>query len=275
MRPGEAIIVDTEMTLVPRATVENVGIAAMSGTSISTPLERRRPDDTRPNIAELNGLQMNSGRGEWIWRPVTNRSTLQISSFVDENPKGFGFLQRNRDFESYQDDEAKWETRPSVWIEPLADFGAGTIQLIEIPAESETNSNCLAYWRPTRGIVAGKEQSWAYRQFWCWEPPSRPSQLAVFESRGGRGGAAKRRRFVVAFSGDALGDTKAIHEPKAALSAFSGNVVSVRSYLYRERKLYRVVFEFDPGGEPQAEMRLVIEADGKPVSETWLYRWTP
>jgi glucans biosynthesis protein len=275
MRPGEAIIVDTEMTLVPRATVENVGIAAMSGTSISTPLERRRPDDTRPNIAELNGLQMNSGRGEWIWRPVTNRSTLQISSFVDENPKGFGFLQRNRDFETYQDDEAKWETRPSVWIEPLADFGAGTIQLIEIPAESETNSNCLAYWRPTGGMVAGKEQSWAYRQFWCWEPPSRPPQLAVFESRGGRGGAAKRRRFVVAFSGDALGDPKAIHEPKTALSVFSGNVVSVRSYLYRERKLYRVVFEIDPGGEPQAEMRLVIEADGKPVSETWLYRWTP
>ena len=223
----------------------------------------------------MNGLQMLSGKSEWIWRPVTNRSTLQISSFVDENPRGFGFLQRSRDFESYEDDEAKWETRPSVWIEPLADFGPGNVQLIEIPAESETNSNCLAYWRPTNGLVAGKEQSWAYRQFWCWEPPTKPPQLATFESRGGRGGAAKRRRFVVAFSGDALGDPQLLREPKAALSVFSGTVASVRSYLYRDRKLFRVVFEIDPGGEPQAEMRLVIEADGKPVSETWLYRWTP
>ncbi len=275
MRPGEAIIVDTEMTLCPRANVENVGIAAMSGTSISSPLERRRPDDVRPIIAELNGLQMLTGRDEWIWRPVTNRSTLQISSFVDDNPKGFGFLQRNRDFESYQDDEAHWETRPSVWIEPLSDFGPGNVQLTEIPAESDTNSNCIAYWRPNGGLVAGKEQAWAYRQFWCWEPPVRPAQLTVFESRGGRGSAAKRRRFVVAFTGDALGDAQSLREPKPALSVFSGSLASMRSYLYRDRKLYRVVFEFDPGGEPQAEMRLVIEADGKPVSETWLYRWTP
>lgn len=275
IRPGEAIIIDTEMTLVPRASVENVGIATMTATSISTPLQRRRPDDVRPRIAEANGLNMLSGNGEWIWRPVTNRSTLQISSFVDENPKGFGFLQRERDFEAYQDDEAKWETRPTLWIEPLADFGKGNVSLIEIPAESETNSNCLAYWRPDAGIVAGREVSWAYRQFWCWEPPARPPQLTVFESRGGRGSASKRRRFIVAFTGDALSDQQLLREPKPALSLSPGTVASVRAYLYRDRKLYRVVFEIDPGGELQVEMRLVIEADGKPVSETWLYRWTP
>ncbi|MDE2362613.1 MAG: glucan biosynthesis protein [Hyphomicrobiales bacterium] len=275
IRPGEAVIVDTEMTLVPRANVENVGIGSMTGTSISSPLDRRRPDDVRPIIAELNGLQMLSGKNEWIWRPVTNRATLQISSFVDDNPKGFGFLLRDRNFEDYQDDEAKWESRPSLWIEPLADFGPGNVQLVEIPAESETNSNCLAYWRPKDGLVAGKEQSWAYRQFWCWEPPSRPPQLVTFESRGGRGAGQKRRRFVVAFSGDALGDPQTVREPKPALSTFSGTVAMVRSYLYRDRKLYRVVYDIDPGGEPQVEMRLVIESDSKPVSETWLYRWTP
>ena len=99
---------------------------------------------------------MLAGSGEWIWRPVTNRSTLQISSFVDQNPKGFGALQRNRDFEAYQDDELKWELRPSLWVEPLNDFGPGVVTLVEIPAESETISNCVAYWRPNGGIVAGK-----------------------------------------------------------------------------------------------------------------------
>jgi periplasmic glucans biosynthesis protein len=275
IRPGEAIIIDTEMTLAPRAAVDNVGIAAMSATSISSPLDRRRPDDVRPIIAETNGLQMYSGKGEWIWRPITNRTTLQISSFVDENPKGFGFLQRNRDFESYQDDELKWELRPSLWIEPLSDFGPGAVALIEIPAESETNSNCIAYWRPAGGLVAGKETSWAYRQFWCWDPPSQPPLLKVMESRGGRGAGAKRRRFVVAFSGDALADPQALRDPKPALTVSPGAISSVRSYLYRDRKLFRVVFDLDPGSETQSEMRLVIESDGKPVSETWLYRWTP
>ena len=274
IRPGEAVIIDTEFTLAPRASVENVGIASMSATSISSPLDRRRPDDVRPTIADVNGLQMNTGKDEWIWRPVTNRQTLQISSFVDDKPKGFGFLVRNRDPEAYEDDEQKWETRPSLWIEPLSEFGAGVVNLTEIPAESDTNSNCIAYWRPKGGLTAGIETSWAYRQFWCWDPPSQPPLLRVTESRGGRGGA-KRRRFIVAFSGDALADPQGLRDIKPALTAGPGSIASVRTYLYRDRKTYRVVFELDPGAETQSEIRLVLQADGKPVSETWLYRWTP
>ena len=274
IRPGEAVIIDTEFTLAPRASVENVGIASMSATSISSPLDRRRPDDVRPTIADVNGLQMNTGKDEWIWRPVTNRQTLQISSFVDDRPKGFGFLVRNRDPDAYEDDEQKWETRPSLWIEPLSEFGAGFVNLTEIPAESDTNSNCIAYWRPKGGLAAGVETSWAYRQFWCWDPPSQPPLLRVTESRGGRG-SGKRRRFIVAFSGDALADPQGLRDIKPALTAGPGSIASVRTYLYRDRKTYRVVFELDPGAETQSEIRLVLEADGKPVSETWLYRWTP
>lgn len=273
IRPGEAIIIDNEMTLAPRASVENVGIASMSATSISSPLDRRRPDDVRPTIADVNGLQMNSGKDEWIWRPVTNRQTLQISSFVDDKPKGFGFLLRNRDFESYEDDEHKWETRPSLWIEPLSEFGAGVVTLTEIPAESETNSNCIAYWRPKGGLVAGAETSWAYRQFWCWDPPSQPQLLKVTESRGGRGGG-KRRKFIVAFSGEALADPQGLKDIKPALTAGPGAIANMRTYLYRDRKTYRVVFDLDPAAETQSEIRLVLESEGKPVSETWLYRWT-
>ena len=42
----------------------------------------------------------------------------------------------------------------------------------------------------------------------------------------------------------------------------------------QDRKSFRVAFEIDPGGEAFSEIRLVLEAAGKPVSETWLYRWT-
>ena len=134
-----------------------------------------------------------------------------------------------------------------MWIEPLSEFGAGNVQLTEIPAESDTNSNCIAHWpqrrsRRRQGTVlepTGSSGAGAAR------PAPRSSRSSI---PGGRGSAAKRRRFVVAFTGDALGDAQSLREPKPALSVFSGSLASMRSYLYRDRKLYRVVFEFDPGG---------------------------
>lgn len=274
IRPGEATIIDTELTLVPRVNVDHVGIATMSGACLSTPLDRRRPDDVRPTIAEIGGLQMHSGANEWIWRPVANRTTLQLSSFVDENPKGFGFLQRNRRFEEFQDDDLRWQDRPSLWIEPLSDFGAGAVSLVEIPAESEVNSNCIAYWRPKGGLAAGVESSFAYRQFWCWDPPARPPMLTARQARSGKVGA-KRRRFVVTFAGDALADAYATPDLKPKLSAAPGALVAMRAYLYREARLYRVLFDIEPASEQFSEIRLIVEAAGAPVSETWLYRWTP
>ena len=274
VRPGEATIIDTEVTLLPRVKADLIGIATMSVRSISTPLDRRRPDDVRPNIAEANGLRMLTGKGEWLWRPVTNRTTLQISSFVDSNPRGFGFLLRDRDFESYLDEDNHWELRPSLWIEPLTDFGDGDIELVEIPADTETNYNCVAFWRPKNGLQVGTEPSWAYRQFWCWSPPTRPALASTIYSRGGRGSTARRRRFLVAFEGDILGDEAATSELKPSLSTSPGQIQMTRWFHDRARKRCRVLFDIDPGSDTSIELRLVLEAAGKPVSETWLYRWS-
>ena len=135
LRPGDATIIDTECTLFARAAVDNLGLATMSATHLSGPLDERCDDDLRPSVSEVSGLQMLTGKGEWLWRPVTNRKTLQISTFVDESPRGFGFLQRDRNFDHYQDDDQHFETRPSLWIEPIGDWSAGGVQLIEIPSE--------------------------------------------------------------------------------------------------------------------------------------------
>ncbi len=135
LRPGEATIIDTECTLFPRAGVDNFGLATMSATVISDPIDHRRVDDVRLSLAEIGGVQMSTGKDEWIWRPASNRETLQISTFVDEHPRGFGFLQRDREFDHYEDDDQHWELRPSLWIEPIGDWGAGGVQLIEIPSE--------------------------------------------------------------------------------------------------------------------------------------------
>jgi glucans biosynthesis protein len=275
LRPGEATLIDTECTLFARAAVDSYGLATMSASVVSGQMGLRRCDDLHPSVAEIAGLQMLTGNGEWVWRPVANRQTLQISTFVDEKPRGFGFLQRDRAFDHYQDDDQHWEARPSLWIEPIGEWAAGGVQLVEIPSESEANDNVIGFWKPREPLAAGSETTFAYRQFWCWSPPVRPDLAVAVLSREGRGTTAKRRRFLVELRGDALGGFAKAEEITPKLTATPGSILSARAFLSPESKSCRVLFELDPGGESYSELRLVIEAAGKPISETWLYRWTP
>ncbi|MGO9006975.1 MAG: glucan biosynthesis protein [Beijerinckiaceae bacterium] len=274
LHPGDASIIDTECTLFARTAVDNLGLATMSATALSGPLDHRRPDDIRPIIADIGGMQMATGKNEWIWRPTSNRDTLQVSTFVDENPRGFGFLQRDRMFDHYQDDDQHWELRPSLWIEPIGDWGAGGIQLVEIPNDSEANDNIIAFWRPQQALPAGGEIAYAYRQFWCWTPPAGPEYAIVTTTRSGRASNPRRRRFLVEYRGEMFAKSRPEEAVKPALSATPGSITLVRQFQSPERKTCRIVFELDPGNDAYSELRLVLEAAGKPISETWLYRWT-
>jgi glucans biosynthesis protein len=231
-------------------------------------------DDARPAVYESKGLQILNGQGEWLWRPLQNPETLQISAFVDTAPKGFGLLQRDRAYEVFQDDDQRFERRPSLWIEPLGDWGQGMVQLLEIPNDAEINDNILAYWRPKQPMAAGSEVPIAYRQYWGWNPPERPPLATVSGTRVGRGSNGRRRRFFVDFTGDMLGEGQST-DLKPVLTVGPGTVLNVRVWPYPERKVARVSFELDPGNETACEMRLIIETGGKPITETWLYRWTP
>lgn len=275
LRPAEATIIDTELTLFPRTNVDHFGLAGFAAASLFTPLDRRRADDLRPMVSAVNGMQMLTGKNEWLWRPVSNRESLQFSSFVDANPKGFGALVRDRDISDYQDDDQHWERRPSLWIEPLGDWGEGAMQLVEIPSESENNENIVAYWRPRASLFGGAEATFAYRQFWCWEPPTRPPMAIATQARSGRAPGGKLRRFVVVFSGDVLGDPQRTANLTAALTTSPGSATNIRTFLNPLAKTCRVVFDVDPAGENFCELRLVLKSDEQPISETWLYRWTP
>jgi len=147
------------------------------------------------------------------------------------------------------------------------------VQLIEIPSDSEVNDNILAYWRPRAPMQAGSEVAFAYRQFWGWTPPERPALAAVASTRSGRGASGRRRRFLVEFAGEGL--AAPVPDLRPALSTASGAVQNVRLWAYPDRKVARVAFELDPGGENACEMRLLLQAGPRPITETWLYRWTP
>jgi periplasmic glucans biosynthesis protein len=272
LHPLETTIIDTEMTLISRAAVDKLGFGAMAAAYLFSPLDHRRPDDARSAVYETTGLQILSGSGEWLWRPVSNRETLQISAFADLNPRGFGMLQRSRTFDAFLDDETHWELKPTLWIEPIGDWGQGDLRLLEIPAASENNSNIVAQWRPKAGMAIAKSLSIAYRQFWCWEPPSRPPLAMCVSSRSGKVG--DRRRFAVEMAGDLFADPAKAAAATADVQCSPGKIASVRLFPYKDRRSVRVVFDLDPGSESYSELRLTLNLDKKAVSETWLFRWT-
>lgn len=274
LRPGEMTLIDVEMTLFARQALEHIGFGCTMGTFLSGSQSRRSFDDLRAAVHEVSGVQMLSGAGEWIYRPVNNPATLQVSSFIDENPKGFGLVQRERDPAAFQDDDQRWELRPSVWMEPLGDWGTGSVQLIEIPSESDINDNIIMYWRPKQALAPGSETTIAYRQAWCWQPPEKPPLAIATRTRQGRGSQGRRRRFLVEFAGENLADPALATAARANVTTQPGAVHNVRLWPFPDRKVVRVGFEIDPGTDSLCELRLVLQADGKPISETWLNRWT-
>ena len=203
IRPDESTVIDVEATLFPRVDMSKVGLAPASSMFYFGPNDRKNIDDYRPEVHDSDGLLMVNGRGERIWRPVSNPQKLQISAFEDVAPRGFGLTQRDRDPQTFQDFEATYEKRPTLWIEPVGDWGQGTVTLIEIPSDSEINDNIVAYWQPQDTIKAGSEFSFAYRQFWGHAPAPAPGAAIIVATRIGRGaldGDSPIRQFIIDYS---------------------------------------------------------------------------
>jgi glucans biosynthesis protein len=141
-------------------------------------------------VHDSDGLLMATGNGEWIWRPLNNPLRLRISAYQDNNPRGFGLLQRDRDFDNYQDLEAHYHSRPGIWVEPQGDWGKGSVQLIEIPSNAERYDNIAAFWNPEKPVEAGQQLEFNYRLSFFLDMPN----LIAGRSNPGQPGRRGRRR---------------------------------------------------------------------------------
>ena len=270
IRPGEATVIDVDTVLFPRRQVAKIGLGPLTSMFLYDASARAGYDDFRTAVHNSDGLQMLTGNGERIFRPLANPSLLQISAFQDNNPRGFGLVQRNRRFADFQDLDARFDLRPSTWVEPIGDWGSGAVILVEIPTEAETNDNIVAYWRPSTPLEPGSRTDLSYRLHYCTTPPDNVPLARVAATRGGRGGDGRRRLFVIDF----VGLPAAERMPRAEVSQSNGVILNVTAEPNPVDGSYRVSFEVDPGDESLVELRVVLVGDAGPVSETWLYRWT-
>jgi periplasmic glucans biosynthesis protein len=272
IRPGEATISDAEVALYPRREIANAGFAPLTSMFFFDFNDRQGVDDYRPAVHDSDGLAIRNGRGEEIWRPLNNPRDLQISTFADTNPRGFGLLQRQRDFRTYQDLESNYEKRPSLWVEPIGNWGEGAVQLVEIPNKEEIHDNVVAFWRPKDALKQKAEYTFTYRLHWAADKPDGPRLARVIKTRVGAA-PEKSRLFVVDLVGDNLKGAK-VDQAKADLTADKGKISNVVIQPNPETGGWRVSFRLAPGKEPVVEMRGQLMQGDAPLSEVWVYRWT-
>jgi glucans biosynthesis protein len=270
-RPGDETVVDVELTLYARKVLDRLGLAPLTSMFLFDATNRHRFDDFRPAVFDSSGLQMLNGRGEWLWRPLANPQDLQISDFLDTSPRGFGLIQRTNGFPDFQDLEARYEKRPSVWVEPIGDWGAGVVELVEIPTKRETDDNIIAFWRPRQPVPAGGSYSTSYRLHWGDGQRISPQLSAVSKTRIGRSFDQERVLVVIDFVG---GDNPDVSQLGVDLSTSAGSVRKPVLQRNSETNGIRVSFEFEHQDVKLAEFRLVLKQADRPASEVWLYRWT-
>lgn len=283
IKPGEPLTMRVDAALYPRKTIERLGIAPLTSMYMVGENDKRTDYDWRPEIHDSDGLAMQTGSGEWIWRPLANPKNLRFNAYSDDNPKGFGLLQRDRNFDHYQDDGVFYEKRPSLWIEPLGKWGKGSVQLAEIPTLDETFDNIVAFWNPAEPIKLGQELLYSYKMYWGSHPPVHSPRARVVDTFTGIGGVIGKKRhyyskrFVVDFAGGSLSMLGKNTKVKAQINTSKGRVEIESARPLQSIHGYRVMFDLVPpdGTDNPINMTVRLEANGQPLSETWQYQWNP
>ncbi len=279
IRPGIETVIDVTARIFFRQAVETLGIAPLTGMYLFGENDDFRFDDYRPEVHDCDGLAILRRNGEQLWRPLHNPQQLALSFFVEESPAGFGLFQRDRAFASYEDPEARYERRPSVWIEPLHEWGSGGIKLVEIPSDREINDNIVAFWAPDATPQPGEMIEYVYRMRWGISPGPDDGLARAVATRTGVGGVSgeeppeNSRKFVVDFEGGVLPNLAADAEVEPMINVTNGDLLSTVLAPLDKTGRWRLTLDVQRTTSNPVELRAQLILASRVISETWLYQW--
>ncbi|HTV49751.1 MAG TPA: glucan biosynthesis protein G [Steroidobacteraceae bacterium] len=276
VRPGNITQVEVTAELFPRKSIEKLGLAPLTSMFLyGADPAGHRFDDYRPQVHDSDGLKLQTGNGEWLWRPLANPRQLFVNRFMDTHPHGFGLAQRDRNFADYQDPDARFQLRPSYWIQPLGDWGHGGVELVEIPTDEEIHDNIVAYWVPATPTEPGKPLRVGYLlsaflSSTQWPPGGRV--VATRTQGAAVSGSKDARRFYVDFAGGDL-DGLDPRQPLRANIAVSGGRVDTVSVERLPDGVWRASFRALPARPRQAmDLHCYLTLYGEALTETWTYQ---
>ena len=282
VRPGNITQVTVSAVLYPRHHIAKLGIAPLTSMFLyGRNSARRRFANWRPQVHDSDGLMMHTGGGEWLWRPLRNPLRLQVNRFMDENPGGFGLIQRDRRFADYEDPAARYESRPSYWVQPLGHWGRGGVELVEIPGEADIDYNIDSYWVPSAPVRAGQPLAFSYvlsaylHSGQRWPPGGRVVATRVAPVLRAGHAVSGQRQMLIDFAGEDLHSLRASQPVRAVVSGLGVRIFDVQTERLPENGHWRVRFRVQPTGGRPVDLRCYLELYGAPLSETWTYQWTP
>ena len=280
--PKDNSVVAVKATLIPRRDDVKIGFAPLTSMFFIGENAPQHHDDYRAELHDSDGLMIHTGAGEWIWRPLRNPSIAKTSSFFDRDVRGYGLVQRDRDFSHYQDIDLAYQLRPSYWVEPKTKFGAGHVELFEMPTTDETNDNIVASWVADDKVVVGRPYDYAYSITAALDLAglsSNAKTLNTFQTSARALGSAEpnaptTRRFMVDFNGGDLAYYK--DEPslvKVAPGTSAGKIIRAYTEYNPFIDGIRATFdvELDPG--QAADLRVFLRDGPTPLTETWMFPW--
>ena len=281
LTPGQQTTLDVETTLFPRRAGAKFGLAPLTSMFLTGENDHRVRDGFRAELHDSDGLLMLMGADEWIWRPLANPAFERTTSFLDKSVKGVGLMQRDRTFESYQDLELGYESRPSYFVEPKGDWGPGRVELIELSTPDETNDNIVAFWVPEKLPAVGEPIEFEYKLHWFIEGTGGkkpPAGYAVATRLGhSKTHEPELERFWVDFDGPVLHNHSADSAVEAVVSVTAGASLvhqSIQKNTYTGS--WRVAFAIKPDGTGRpVELRCFIKREPHILTETWSYLWNP
>jgi periplasmic glucans biosynthesis protein len=273
VQPGTQTAMNVRARLFLRASVATLGIAPLTSMYFFGENQPHRTD-FRPEVHDSDGLMIAMGEGEWIWRPLINPKQTLATSFTMKQLRGFGLMQRDRRFASYEDPEASYELRPSAWVEPVGNWGPGRVELVQLSTPDETNDNIVAYWVPEKAPAPGQPMDLSYRVLWQGEQMQRPPGGWVVQTRAGRGFAelaADEQQFIVDFTGPTLSALPADAPVKAVVSTPSnGEILESNAYRLEATGAWRMAVRVKQLNPAQpTELRGYLQRGEDVLTETW------
>jgi len=270
VRPGDETAIDVETRLFPRKSGGRLSFAPLTSMFLHGENAPAPASDYRPEVHDSDGLFLVDGNGERLFRPLRNPAGPERHAFHLASPRAFGLLQRDRAFDHYQDVEAAYDRRPSAWIEPQGDWGAGTVELVELHAADEFTDNVVVAWRPDKPAVVGDETRCRYAlRFGDVEP-----------SRGGRAVATRfacsdrGTRVFVDFAGVDVATGAGTVAPEAVLAATGGTVGPPVVQYVAPARVWRVFFDIDANAGRTADLRCFLRRGDAALTETWTTSWS-
>ncbi len=283
VKPGPSTVIHVRGAVYQRAgtSIKSFGIAPLTSMFWFGENSPTHYGDLRPEVHDSDGLLIEHGSGEWLWRPLQNPSSVRVLSFNDGNPRGFGLVQRDRAYSNYEDVEAAYHLRPSAWVEPIGSWGQGAVRLVEIPTPDETNDNIVAFWVPEKLPAPGEPIHFQYNLHWFKEGTGgkRPPAGYVVSTRSGRSLTHEKdlQRFWVDFDGTYLRTASPTAGIEAVVTAGQGATITHQSIEKNPfNQTWRVAFALKPDGSGKpVELRCFLKREPHILSETWSYLWTP